>query len=843
MICTKCNSIIPDEAKFCPSCGADCKTAPAAQTVSAKKQCEKCGLELEANAKFCPVCGTAASGVSLNKQPNSDSLVSAMPSSVPTPTAASAPSTGTAPYAPPADAMPGGFGEPAPMPQYAPPTGGFGDMGNMGAAGSAAAAVAVPVKKRTGAKVAIIIAAALVVLLAATAIFFFTNKATFLSTFMGKSKYAAMVEGNSVKETAQKIDVSALSDGVKSVSEAYGSLAAVNSTNSIMPTAYDSYASAYGTYNNDSIDIESLINTYAQIIHDNYGTTAIKVTGGAQINLTDSAKTAIGGSDVNTILDIINGTTFTYDLAASENAIGAQLGTSGKLAVDARVLANSDGTCYVAFPFASDKALMFKIDSNSNTEAVSKTVSLELDEKEISRLIEEIIKIYLSHYEKAVTDMGSGSLTVDGTEVSGKLITADFSGGAMTEMMKEIITHIGNDAYFCGKITEFVTECGGELSAAEYKKAFEEAANDVEIPNSAKFSVKTVINNNGDVLAKSYAITANGKMELAYKSGKKDFAAEFIYNVDGDACTFKLTSTENGFTGSLVAESDGDKFTVKADCVKTDSKSGTATITFRENDDGEFRFNISYSGVEKVKSFNREVCVGTVNVTINMPTGFDAIANDLLTVLDGMQITVSNTATTDSQSTNLSVKTTAYGDVSVYATVTATDSGTVLAVPGNVIDLSDAMTGNIDADTQKQLEDFMNEVSKAIQNNDTIKDIMGDFGSVTTPLPGGDVPTIPSPLTPGASHSNDDFSTMSFEELDELFDEYIDRRYDLTTHFGTVEFDSKMTEVNEAYEAAHDYWFDYCYVYDYDDEKTLNDFRNSIRDLVIAVEACEALMD
>ena len=159
---------------------------------------------------------------------------------------------------------------------------------------SAAAAVAVPVKKKNGAKVAIIIAAAVVVLLAATAILFFTNKATFLSTFMGKSKYAAMVEGTSVKETAQKIDVSAISNSVKSVSEAYGSLAAVNSSNSIMPTMYSSYATAYGRYDS-TIDIESLIKTYNQILADTYGTDAIKVTGGAQVNLTDAAKTAIGG--------------------------------------------------------------------------------------------------------------------------------------------------------------------------------------------------------------------------------------------------------------------------------------------------------------------------------------------------------------------------------------------------------------------------------------------------------------------------------------------------------------------------------------------------------------------
>lgn len=859
MICTKCNSIIPDEAKFCPSCGANCKSAPAAQTASEKKHCEKCGLELEANAKFCPVCGTAVNAVSLAKQPDSDSLVSAMPSSVPTPATVAAPSTGTAPYAPPTvefdepAPMPqyapptGGFGESAPMPQYAPPTGGFNDMG---AVSSAAAAVAVPVKKKNGAKVAIIIAAAVVVLLAATAIFFFTNKATFLSTFMGKSKYAAMVEGNSVKETAQKIDASAISTGVKSASEIYGSLAAGFSTNTIMPTSYNAYTTAYGGH--DSLDVSSFIKTYNRILAETYGTDAIKVTGGAQLNLTDSAKTAIGGGDdVTKVLDIINGTTFTYDLAASENALGVQLGTEGKLTINAKVLWTEDGSCYLAVPFASDKALMFKIDVD-DTQSVSETVALELDEKEISRLIEEIIKIYLSHYEKAVTDMGSGSLTVDGEEVSGKLITADFSGDAMTVVIKDIIKHIGEDEYFANKIVDFVKGCGGELTLAEYKKAFEDAANNVEIPNSAKFSVKTVINNNGDVLAKSYAINVNGKMEFAYKGGEKDFAAEFIYDYDGNSCTAKLTSTENGLTGSYVIKSDDNTFTAKIDCVKTDSKSGTATITFQENDDGEYKFNVAYSGVEKVKSFNREVCVGTVTVTVNMPKGFDAIDNELLTVLDGMQITVSSSATADSQSVNFAIKTTAYGDASVYATVTATDSGSVLAVPGNVIDLSGAMTGSIDADTQKQLTEFENEIMEALKKTDAFSDIIGSQGSVGITTPNiddwdddDDDDDDSNWSLNNDSHANDDFNSMGVNELDELSADYVIRFMTVSSYAdNNPELESKLYEAQDILNIMSNYMtaLEYDGKHNELNVSMLREWRKTLKKFVIAVEECESLV-
>ena len=104
MICTKCNSEIPNGAKFCPVCGnacgavSDVKPAAASHETGAKTYCGKCGLELNRGAKFCAVCGAPAavgsvkenandgltfgrgdmSAVSLDKPDASDSLVAAM---------------------------------------------------------------------------------------------------------------------------------------------------------------------------------------------------------------------------------------------------------------------------------------------------------------------------------------------------------------------------------------------------------------------------------------------------------------------------------------------------------------------------------------------------------------------------------------------------------------------------------------------------------------------------------------------------------------------------------------------------------------------------------------------
>lgn len=55
MICKKCNSNIPDAAKFCPKCGATAKITKAQDSLT--KKCPSCGTENHPSAKFCKVDG------------------------------------------------------------------------------------------------------------------------------------------------------------------------------------------------------------------------------------------------------------------------------------------------------------------------------------------------------------------------------------------------------------------------------------------------------------------------------------------------------------------------------------------------------------------------------------------------------------------------------------------------------------------------------------------------------------------------------------------------------------------------------------------------------------------
>ena len=220
-----------------------------------------------------------------------------------------------------------------------------------------------------------------------------------------------------------------------------------------------------------------------------------------------------------------------------------------------------------------------------------------------------------------------------------------------------------------------------------------------------------------------------------------------------------------------------------------------------------------------------------------MPNGFNAIDDELLTVLDGLQVTVSSSATADSQTVDLSVKTPVYGNAAITLTVSKSSSNEILAVPSNVIDFN----GDMDSDTQKKFEEFEQEVEDALKKIDIFKDYIEEIepsGSVpVTPT----TPEIPSTITPGVSHANDDFSTMTPDELEELVDEYTTRLYGTLYYFADNQaLGEKWDEADEAYDVMYDYYWDYVYM-EKTDEATLNNWRNGVRNFVILVEQCEAL--
>jgi len=88
IVCAKCKSIVPNNAKFCLECGAkiikkgmvicpNCNemvneakfcSECGFKLVKDKKVCKSCGCELSDNAKFCPECGTVVEEGSNNEE-------------------------------------------------------------------------------------------------------------------------------------------------------------------------------------------------------------------------------------------------------------------------------------------------------------------------------------------------------------------------------------------------------------------------------------------------------------------------------------------------------------------------------------------------------------------------------------------------------------------------------------------------------------------------------------------------------------------------------------------------------------------------------------------------------
>ncbi len=435
MNCTKCNSEVPNGAKFCPVCGNACGTAsdvkPAAAPPEPEKKnfCGKCGLELRQGAKFCAVCGAPTAGVgdikpnqnngavfgggtmsavSLDKPRASDNLVAAM-------NTASAPSPST--FVPtPSNDVPrpsndtgsgfsSGFGgsdysSAAPAPAFIPespvtPASPFGSandnpFGDMGAA----AVVATPIKKKSGAKVGIIIAAAVAVLVAAAAIFFFTNKATALSLIMGKPGYATMVEGNSIKAATEKLDLPAVSNGIKSASSVVSAMTAVNNdydaiddilgmsnTTSMQMShgASPMMSLTAGSAFDEGVDLEAIITSYYELMMNTYGVNSVNATLGMNIDLSDNIKNMLG-SETDEIIKLINGMTFTTSVTSSEDKLAASMGAeSGSSVINAKTVFTKDGDVYLVLPFISDQGLKVKLPTTATSAPREEIKPLELD--------------------------------------------------------------------------------------------------------------------------------------------------------------------------------------------------------------------------------------------------------------------------------------------------------------------------------------------------------------------------------------------------------------------------------------------------------------------------------
>ena len=789
MYCNKCNSQVPDGAKFCPNCGA--LTAPKTEN---KNFCENCGLELPKGAKFCTVCGAAVTKMSSAEVKPSDVLAPVTPSepvsiapavdlakttdesvntvaavtvntesaySIPIPTSdISMPSVGAAPVEEPAAVIP----EPVPAPSsfeenglgfipeapvitetpvtpepvgysaaaasYAAPTAmpspaptaapayasnpnnqmenPFGDFGT-----SAAAVAAKPIKKKSVLKPILIAVGSLIVaVLIAAGVLFFVNKSLLFNIVLGNSGYAAMVEGNSIKDVTNKLDVGAMSEGIKSATSSYANVLTQMSnyssgitTTSVKPMMSSSMS------NIGSVDFKTLVNQLGDIMREAYGANSANISMDFNAELTDTGLAQLAGAmnctqkEVKEILDLINGSGFSIDVTADGKALETSMEmTGGSLKLNAKTVITEDGNVYLVLPFVSEKAFMIKIGSGYTASAGQVSdVYLEIDEKELKKIIENLVNVYVDVYKSSEITVKDGEISIAGATAKGKYITANLTGKKISEMIKRMGESLANNSYLCGQFAKFLSDCGLPVSAEQVKSTLNSLSGMLEGRDiGIDLVIETVTDNSCRVLGKSYSVTASGKT--------------IKVSAVGD---FNIT-TKNGNTAAIAAEIDGQTI-ASALVEKSSDTDGVCTVTVY-TEGTSVSAKVKYTCVRETTFNGKPTVEGTYEISMVLPADFtqaggsDAAAAIVSSAKIVFSVKVENDSTVKE---TLSFEIPQYGKLSANAALTTADKPNGITIPSDVLDITEAaMSGSdeIPEDLKKDVISYLKDMRNAVKN-------------------------------------------------------------------------------------------------------------------------------
>lgn len=580
-------------------------------------------------------------------------------------------------------------------------------------AGAAAVAVK-PIKKKNIAKrILIPVLAVIGAALIAAGVIFFVNRSLFFSIILGKSGYAAMVEGNSIRSVTDKIDMAALSDGIKQATTtsagSYSSLFTGASRNSdIAPMM--SYSGSAGSMAS-SIDLKKLVSSLNETFLEAYGANSVKITTDINAELTDTFKAQIAGmlncseSQINEIIAQINDVKFAGDITAAENAyeVGFEVTAAG-LKLNAKSVIAEDGKVYLMLPFASDKAFMINVGTASAEQAGQvKNVYLELDEKELKRITDKLVNVYLEVYKSCEITSESGEITAAGVTAKGEHITVNLTGTKLTELIRKIADTIMNDSYFCGKLSTFMSECGFDIPESQLKNTVTGIVNMITIPDGAGIVIETITDNSCRVLAKSYSVLSSGKT-----TGKASFVGDLSL------------STKNGNSAGIEVKLE-DKTFFDVSWTKASDFEGSFIISSYV-DDNKISVMVKYSNITEATFCGKKINTGDFEISLQTPvdfTGSNEQMGQILPIISSAKISLS--VRTDGE--NKMVETITL-DIPQYGKLTANVSAVVennsagVSVPSDCIDITDI--GELSADEipeelKKEVIAYLRDVKNAIK--------------------------------------------------------------------------------------------------------------------------------
>lgn len=596
----------------------------------------------------------------------------------------------------------------------------------MGAASEVDYSKMKPVKKmKLGAKIGIIAGSVVAAAAVAAGVFFVADKATFLSTILGKEKYAVMVESQYIKSAAETINTEAIVKSVETLSNAYSSMP--------MMEDYSSYAS----YAN--IDLGAYVRYLNEMYLNTYGSDSLEMKISASAEAGESLKSLAGQYvPVDEIVSLIDGMELTYDITAAENAFDTTVSaTIDTLNLDCRVIISDNNEMYLALPFVSEKAFLVKLPQSENTSAPAENVMLSLDKNELDRVISEIIEAYLMKYKEASIEMEKGSVTVLNTEVEGKVITAEFKGEALEELFADIVEVVANDDYLCNAITSYLNEMGMDISASDYYDSIMDSVS-FNAKSSDKLVVTTVINNNGEILAKHLKAVD-----------------------DDEKVTVSSIFSDNNM--SIEIAGGEDVIAVKVETISDTEGKVLVSIT---DDGSQMKFSVKYSGIGTEQFCGQPTAVGTYTIAMEMPDSFeDQLGAEAFAAINGMTLTVSQSVSSGTANAVISLDAASYGSLSIASEIAVKESRTP-ELPGNVIDMTYLVTGMSDVEPDYDaLKEYFDEFGN-VYNNQMIS-FFKKYDNIFGEMPGFENPFDD---TPGYDEvlTAEDMEAYILEDVQEL---------------------------------------------------------------------------
>ncbi len=404
---------------------------------------------------------------------------------------------------------------------------------------------------------------------------FFTNKASFLKTFMGEEDYAKSVLMDAIGSVAS--DPSVVDTATNSVSNAFAAAS----------EDYDTSAEA-------SLAMLAMANAAA-------GVDGVTMKAGFDVRPTEDVysglEDAIGESDVDIDADLLKALvqklntycyTATEKTGAEDYQFAMTFGEEKSPLFNVTVFYGADGEIFITFPDATKAALVAE---GPELPAIEESETVELDLKQLSALVKQLEEVFDEYYEEADVSVEKSSLKIDGARFEGLCSEIIFEADTMHDMLEDMIGVLSDNDYICDLLEDNIEDFDYEDDFIAGLEDFIEGMDDSDV----------------EFCFRGYVTSANKLAGVELSAYTKD--EEIVLSALNSSDYFAV-----GFTAEMNYDSDAEVFLVAE---KTDAKSGVAEMTIAVEDEIDIKLNFEYSDFGTHKAFGKETYVGTFKLLID----------------------------------------------------------------------------------------------------------------------------------------------------------------------------------------------------------------------------------